>query len=327
VSLRYKTWQCPGTKISENICCSQESFQIAKKICRRLKIPHYIIDVAPDFQREVIGYFTDELIQSRTPSPCVFCNRNLKFKKLLEFAKKVGARYVATGHYARISKNPKTGLFELKVAKDKKKDQTYSLCFLPQGYLERIIFPLGNLTKERVYQIAKKQEGFEVYEKRKQSQDFCFIQNELMEKFLKREIGVKKGHIVSENGQKIGEHKGLHFYTIGQRKGIRLPGGPYYVIEKDTQTNALVVSKDKSSLLKKETLLYPVFFSSGKFLEEKLKIETKIRSSQPLVKAEIEPMGKNKIRLIFSKPQPAVTAGQIAVFYKGEVCLGGGVIN
>lgn len=353
VSLQYKTWQCPGVKNAENVCCSQESFQIAKKICQRFQVPHYIIDVAPYFQSEVIDYFTDELRQSRTPSPCVFCNRNLKFRKLLEFAKRVGAKYVATGHYARISKNPQSGLFELKVAKDKNKDQTYSLCFLPQEYLERIIFPLGNLTKDEVYQIAKKQKGFEIYEKRKQSQDFCFIQNDLMEKFLTKEVGEKKGRIVSEDGQKLGEHKGLHFYTIGQRKGIKLPGGPYYVIEKDTQTNTLIVSKDKSSGLKKEILLSPVFFNSGKFLNKKIKIETKIRSTQPLVEAEIGPVGKNKVKLTFSKPQPAVTPGQIAVFYlpaappaqlvqaglpadallqvmqagKGEVCLGGGVIN
>jgi len=327
VSLRYKTWRCPGAKTGENICCSQESFQAAKKICRKLGVTHHIVDVAPDFQHEVIDYFTDELRQNRTPSPCVFCNRNLKFRKLFEFSKRVGAKYVATGHYAGISKNSQTGFFELKVAKDKNKDQTYSLCFLPQQYLEKIIFPLGNLTKKEVYQIAKKQEGFEIYEKTKQSQDFCFIQNDLMEKFLMEELGEKRGRIVSKSGEKLGEHKGLHFYTIGQRKGIKLPGGPYYVIEKDTQTNTLVVSKDKSSGLKKEISLFPVFFNSGKFLDGKLKIKTKIRSSQPLVKAEIEPAAGNKVKLTFSKPQPAVTPGQIAVFYRNEICLGGGVIN
>jgi len=327
VSLKYKTWNCPKEKKSENICCSEQSLRVASNICQKLKVPYHIVDVASEFQREVIDYFTDELKQNRTPSPCVFCNRNLKFRELFDFADRAGAKYVATGHYARVQKNPRNGLVELKTAKDKNKDQTYSLCFLPQQYLKRIVFPLGDLTKEEVYQIAKKQEGFEIYEKTKQSQDFCFVQNDLMEKFLTEELGHKKGRIMDESGCELGEHKGLHFYTIGQRKGIKLPGGPYYVIEKDTQTNTLVVSKDKSSGLKKEILLSPVFFNSGKFLDEKLKVETKIRSSQPLVNAEIESVGKDKIKLTFSKPQPAVTPGQIAVFYLGDVCLGGGVIN
>jgi tRNA-specific 2-thiouridylase len=331
VSLKYDIWHNKlgaaslddNCNLSENVCCSSESFNIAKEICKSLNVPYHIIDVKEEFKKEVITYFKDELREGRTPSPCVFCNRNLKFKVLLEQADKFGAKLVATGHYARLKE--KDGVIELLRAKDATKDQTYSLCFLPQEYLKKVIFPLGNLTKKNVYKIAKKA-GFNWFEKRKQSQDFCFVSGADMDVFLTKEIGKSAGKIIDEKGTVVGKHSGLHFYTIGQRKGINLTGGPYFVVSKDKKHNILIVSKNESNFFKKQVLLSSVSFNSGKEPRLPLKVKAKIRSTQDLSKGVLE-KEENIYKLVFAKPQRAITPGQIAVFYDGETCLGGGVIK
>jgi len=317
ISLKYDVWQ-DSCNLSENVCCSKKSFEIAKEICDRLGVPHHIVEVKSRFKKEVIDYFTDELKQARTPSPCVFCNRNLKFKVLLEQAEKFNADFVATGHYARIKHG------QLSRASDNAKDQTYSLCFLPQAYLSKIIFPLGDLTKDEVYGIAK-EAGFNWFEKVKQSQDFCFVSGSAIDSFLEKEIGVHKGNIVSENGAVLGEHRGLHFYTIGQRKGVDLSNGPYFVVSKDSKHNRLVVSKNEQLCNSSEVELSRVNFISGEPILP-LNVTAKIRSTQELSEAILQ-KNKNIYKLVFAKPQRAVTSGQIAVFYDGEACLGGGIIS
>lgn len=357
VSLKYDVWQDKCNSCKENICCSKESFAIAKNICKKLGVEHHIIDVSEEFKKEVIDYFVKELKANRTPSPCVICNPNVKFKSLLDFADKVGVKYIATGHYARIravkSERPrlpagrlKVKRFELLKARDKTKDQTYSLSFLTQKELSRIIFPLGELTKAEVYKIAKKQEGFEVFEKRKQSQDFCFISGKSLPKFLKKEIGISKGNIKDDSGKKLGTHEGLHFYTIGQRKGIDISGGlaprseddlprvasakrgagPYFVVEKDVDTNTLVISQNKSQFAKSEVILKPFNLISGESLKRPIKVTAKIRSGASAQEAKPTQKG-DSLYLDFSKKQNSVTPGQIAVFYRSNICLGGGVIN
>ncbi len=325
VSLKYAIWQDKQNLLRENVCCSAESFAIAKRICQKFNVPYHIFSVSKEFKKEVIDYFVSELRDNRTPNPCIICNRYLKFKKLFEWAEKHNIKYVATGHYARIEKNKKTDKYELVKAKDSNKDQTYSLSFLSQKWLGQIIFPLGNYTKEEVFKMAKDQ-GFDFYLKRKQSQDFCFVAGKCLNCFLEKEIGKKEGIIKDTAGNILGRHNGLHFYTLGQRKGINLSGGPYFVADFGAKSNILIVTKREKDLLSKEVVLSPYHFISDKKLEKKMKIQAKIRSQHNPAKATLIPINSKQIRIIFDKPQRAITPGQFAVFYKKDVCLGGGKI-
>lgn len=326
VSLKLPIWKSKKNLLRENVCCTVESMNIAKKVCQQLKVPFHILDVRTDFQKKVVNYFISEFKNNKTPNPCVICNRYLKFKKLFQFAKKMGANHIATGHYAQIRKNLKTGKYELLKAKDKTKDQTYNLCFLPQKWLKNIVFPLGNYTKKEVYQIAKDY-GFAFFLKKKQSQDFCFVAGKSLAAFLKNKIGQKPGKIMDTKGNILGEHQGLHFYTIGQRKGINLSAGPYFVKDFDIAKNILIVTKNQKEIIQKEIILSPFHFISQEFPKEKIKVMAKVRYRQPLSKATLFPFFKKKLKLVFDKPKQAVTPGQLAVFYQKEVCLGGGRIT
>ncbi len=325
VSLKYTIWQDKRNLLRENVCCSKESFEIARSVCKKLDVPYYIFDVSKEFKKEVIDYFVSELRNNRTPNPCIICNRYLKFKKLFEWAENHNIKHVATGHYAGIRKNKKTDKYELIKSKDKNKDQTYSLSFLPQKWLKQIIFPLKNYTKDEVFQMAKK-EGFGFYLKKKQSQDFCFVASKCLNCFLEKEIGKKEGSIKDIQGNVLGKHQGLHLYTLGQRKGISLPGGPYFVVDKIFKSNTLMVSKNEQNLLAKEAIFAPFNFISGEKPEKQINIWAKIRSQHTPAKATLIPIGARRIKIIFDKPQKSITPGQFAVFYQGNICLGGGRI-
>jgi len=325
ISLKYAIWQNKENLLRENVCCSTESFEIAKNICQKLNVPYHIFNVSKEFKKEVIDYFVSELKNNRTPNPCIICNRYLKFKKLFEWAEKHNIKHVATGHYARIGENKKTNKYELMRSKDENKDQTYSLSFLPQKWLKNIIFPLGNYTKKETYQMVEK-EGFKFFLKRKQSQDFCFVAGKCLNCFLEKEIGKKEGAIKDTAGNILGKHNGLHFYTLGQRKGINLSGGPYFVAKLDTKSNTLIVTKREKDLLSKGAVLLPYHFISDKKLEKRIKIQAKIRSQHNPAKATLIPINSEQIRIIFDKPQKSITPGQFAVFYQNDVCLGGGKI-
>ncbi|TSC95958.1 MAG: tRNA-specific 2-thiouridylase [Parcubacteria group bacterium Athens1014_10] len=336
VSLKLPVWKDKKNLSRENACCKKEAVDIAKSICKKLNVPFYILDAEKDFKKEVVDYFISEVKNNRTPNPCVICNRHLKFKKLFEFAKKMKANFVATGHYAKLRFNPKTKKYELLMAKDKHKDQTYYLSFLPQKWLKKIIFPLSDYLKDEVYQLAKK-EGFDFFFARKQSQDFCFAAGESLACFLQEEIGKKSGLITDAKGKKLGIHNGLHFYTIGQRKGLKLPDGPYFVKGFDISKNILIVTKNQKEIIQKEIILSPFHFISGELPKKKIELMAKVRYQQSLNKAAIFPPKKGKLKIIFKKAQRAVTPGQFCIFYlpskasakegKGKVCLGGGVIN
>ena len=290
------------------------NFKTARKICQKLEVPYYIIDIRLEFKKKVIEYFLKLSKQGKTPNPCIICNHLVKFKALFDFAKKQGAQYVATGHYARVKNN------QLLRAKDKQKDQSYFLCLLNQEQLSKIIFPLGDYTKEQVYQIAKK-EGFDFLIKRKQSQDLCFIPSKILS---------RPGQIVDKKGSVLGQHQGPHFYTIGQRKKIRLSNGPWWVVGFDKEKNQLIVTNKENdpALYRQEAMLTDVHFISGQPSQKSIKVKAKIRFNQPLAPAElhVRPLRSNIIKLVFDKPQKAVTPGQWAVFYQGQVCLGGGII-
>ncbi len=319
VSLKYDVWQDEANQLKENVCCSKESFEIARHVCEELGVEYHIIDATKDFKKEVVDYFKSELKAKRTPNPCVVCNRVLKFKKLLDFADKNGIEFVATGHYARIDDG------KLKKGKDENKDQTYTLSFLDKKWLKRIVFPLGDYTKEQALKIAKKA-GFDFYAYRKQSQDFCYVSDKSMKAFLEKEIGIQPGPIKNEQGETVGQHNGLHFYTIGQRKGLEIPNGPYFVTDMDPQNNVLFVTKmGQSPTLFKQTVYLKPYNLLVDDLEDVVDVQAKIRYSQDLCPARLE-VDDNRLKLIFDKPQRAVTLGQYAVFYQKETCLGSGRI-
>ena len=329
VSLKFGFWESEKNELRENICCSKNTIERAKRICQKYGCPHFIVDASKEFQKTVIDYFLNTLKKNQTPNPCVFCNRDVKIMALLHFAEENGARYAATGHYAKIRKIGEE--FQLLRPRDKEKDQTYFLAFLRQNQLSKLIFPLGEYRKKEVYDIARK-EGIE-YSPR-QSQDLCFVADKSLPSFLEEEVGVEPGKIYDTKGNLLGRHRGLHFYTLGQRKGINLPGGPFWVVGFDEKNNTLIVTSDSENpkLFAKEVLLSDVNFISGKAPERPIKVKAKVRYRQPLSKATL--IGKiggsptsASWRLVFDEPQRAVTPGQIAVFYKGEICLGGGVIN
>ncbi|MEM4736718.1 MAG: tRNA 2-thiouridine(34) synthase MnmA [Nitrososphaeria archaeon] len=326
VTLKLPIWEDRCNLLRENVCCTAESIKTAQEFCKKVNVPYHIIDAREVFKKEVVGYFTSELKKGRTPNPCIVCNRYLKYKLLFDFGKKVGARYVATGHYVRKRFNKKTGNYELLVAKDKKKDQTYSLCFLPQKWLKYIIFPLGDYTKEEVYKIAQ-EIGLDFYLKTKQSQDFCFVSGRSIKSFIKKEIKPKPGKIFDKNGKFLGRHTGLSCYTVGQRKGIRLPGGPWYVIGFDRAQNILYVSRDKNDLLKNRLIIEPYSLISEEKIEKPIEVYLRARYHQRTVPAILKPSKKaDQIIAVLKKPLSSPTPGQFAVFYKGQVCLGGGRI-
>lgn len=325
VSLKYPVWENPSNSLRENLCCSAESFRIAKAVCRKFGVPHHVFDVSREFKKEVVGYFLKKLRGVRTPNPCVMCNRFLKFKKLIEWAGRHGIRHVATGHYARVRKNPGTGLYELRKAKDREKDQTYALSFLDRAQLSRIVFPLGGYTKEQVYEMAGKL-GFDIFLKRKQSQDFCFVSGNSMDAFLANEIGVREGEMRDEKGRTVGQHRGLHFYTIGQRKGLGLAGGPYFVTGFDVKKNILRVTRDEKRLFQKEADIRPCNFI-GAVPKRPVRVRAKIRYRQKAASALLRVVSGSHAKLVFDRPQRAVTPGQFAVFYRRGTCLGAGEIQ
>ena len=328
VSLKYAVWENKKNILRENVCCSEASFNIAQEICKRLDIPYHVLDHELDFKDKVIGYFLKTLKNKKTPNPCLVCNKTVKFNKLFEFAKKQGAQYVATGHYAKVRKNSETKKYELLKAKDERKDQSYFLCLLNQKQLSKVIFPLGDYIKDQVYKIAQKQ-GFEFFTKIRQSQDLCFVAQQSVSSYLEEEIGIEPGEIVDKKGKALGEHQGLHFYTIGQRKGVGLPGGPWWVIKLDKSKNQLVVTNDEDdpALFSKEISITDYHFISGQEPKKVIKAEAKTRYHQRLAPVKIHPPKNKKLKLAFDKSQKAVTPGQWAVFYDGDVCLGGGIIE
>ncbi len=308
---------------------NKKALSDAKNICKVLDIPLKIIDARAEFKKTVIKYFLDEYAAGKTPNPCIFCNEKMKFKLLLETAKKMKIEMVATGHYAKIKKN-KIGeetTYKLFPARDRKKDQSYFIYRLAQKDLAWIIFPLGGKTKIEVRELAKKFK-LPVFDKA-ESQDVCFMEDNNLEKFLAGKIKTKKGKIINTDGKILGEHKGLPFYTIGQRKGINIGGtGPYFVVAKNMAKNILIVTNDQNhpSLSQKNIKLKQVHWVRN-CPKLSAKVQVRIRYRNSLAYAIIK-KDKKEFSLEFKNPQKAVSAGQSAVFYgnNGEV-LGGGIIK
>lgn len=311
----------------ENRCCSSEAEARARKVAKILDIPFYVFNFKKEFKKRVVDYFLEGYKKSITPNPCVVCNKEIKFGLLLEKALKLDADFIATGHYARKVQDSKTKILEILKAKDKNKDQSYFLWQLSQKQLKHILFPIGNYTKTQVRGLAKK---FNLpVSDIPESMEICFIQDTIND-FLKRYLKLRPGKIVDIKGKVLGIHHGLPFYTIGQRKGIELSGGPYYVLEKDIKKNVLIVTKREKDLYAKELIAEKVNWVFGKEPTLPLKIEARIRYRHEPAQATItsisNPKNLKTYKLTFNKFQRAITPGQSAVFYKGEKLLGGGII-
>ncbi len=317
VFLKLPVWKDEQNKPLENSCCTKESLDVARSVCKKLNVPFYVYDVQKDFQKKVVDYFVSSLKKEKTPNPCAVCNRHLKFKKLFTFAKSKNITLVATGHYAKIKKQGKVSL--LLRPKDLSKDQTYGLCFLSKKQINNILFPLGDLLKTQVKDIAK-QERFDVFQKKKESQDFCFVSNKRLPSFIESQVGVSYGSIYNKN-KKIGAHKGSCFFTIGQRKGLGL-SKKYFVLKKNN--NKLFVTDDQKKLYKKKFLVNDCNFLIKDFFSKK-EYFVKIRYSQKLVKANINKKN-NYLEVTLKKPHKSITPGQVCAFYDNNQCVGGGFI-
>lgn len=293
-----------------------KAIESAGAVCKKLGIEHHVIDKRKDFKKTVVSYFNSELKAFKTPNPCVVCNRSFKFKALFEFADKHNIRYVATGHYARI----KDGF--LCKPRDKAKDQTYGLCLLKREWLSRLIFPLQDLTKDKVYELASKQ-GFSSFSKLRQSQDFCFVSGKALPRYLEKELGYNEGEIVDTNRNVLGRHKGLWFYTLGQRKGLGRNGKRYFVCGLDKRKNQLIVS-DTQRMQIKEILLQKTNLLCAKLPSH---VKVKLRYSSKETPAVVYLLSNRQAKVVFNKPQAVVTPGQFCVFYSKGKCLGGGIIK
>ncbi len=317
----------------------------AKKVADILGIPFQVWDLKKEFKKRVIDYFLKEYKAGRTPNPCVVCNKEIKFGLLLEKALALKADFIATGHYARkqaTSNKKQETSYKLLRAKDKNKDQSYFLWQLNQKQLKHILFPIGDYSKKQVRDLAKKYDlpVLDIPE----SQEICFIQTTIND-FLARYLKPKPGPVVKQAlyGVKkiIGQHQGLHFYTIGQRKGIELASGPtfarlqrasadkpWYVLDKDVKRNILIITQNEKDLMKKELIAENVNWISNKAPKLPLKIKIKIRYKSLLASALImEKIGEKTYKVSLTKNQRAITPGQSVVFYQGKKLLGGGIIK
>jgi len=294
-------------------------------IGEQLGIPVEIVDIRAEFQEMIVDYFTLTYKSGQTPNPCMRCNPTIKFGKILSYAHSLGAQKLATGHYARIKKDP-DGNFHLFKGLDNQKDQSYFLARLTQRQLENACFPLGEMMKSDVKQMAA-QKGLRPVT-RNESQDVCFIKHTSYGEFLSTQKGFepKPGFIENVNGQVIGEHNGLHLFTIGQRRGINCPAAePYYVIRLDTERNRLTVGA-KKELFSSEFKAVEINWI-GKEPTLPMDVHTRVRYRSKETASIVFPQGKSTAMVRFNNPQTAVTPGQGAVFYRGDEILGGGWIS
>lgn len=311
-------------------CSAEEDYEDVRRVCQVLEIPYYTVNFSKEYWDRVFTYFLEEYKRGRTPNPDVLCNKEIKFKAFLDYALQVaGADFIATGHYAK--KEEKDGYFRLMKAADRNKDQTYFLCQLNQYQLSKTLFPLGDLQKEKVRQIAE--ENGLLTAGKKDSTGICFIGERNFNQFLSRYLPAKKGPIKDKNGNVKGTHNGLMYYTLGQRRGLGIggqgTGEPWFVYHKDLETNILyVVQGEKDPLLYSKGLLGIQMNWIARMPDENpATMHAKFRYRQPDQEVLVHVESPDTIRVEFSKPQKAVTPGQQVVLYQGDECLGGAVIE
>ncbi len=323
-----KNWEGDDT---EDHCAAEDDLADARKVCEKLGIPLQGVNFADQYWERVFEYFLQEYRAGRTPNPDILCNREIKFKAFLDYAMQQGADYIVTGHYARIGQQQ--GRYTLLRGRDSNKDQSYFLYTLGQHQLARSLFPVGELEKARVREIAE-QHGLVTFDK-KDSTGICFIGERDFRAFLKRYLPAQPGEIHTPDGLRLGQHEGLMYYTLGQRQGLGIggvkghEGATWYVADKDLDNNILiVVDRHNHPLLHSQALMATdLHWVSGQAPALPLKCTAKTRYRQQDAACVIESIQESACRVSFDQPQWAVTPGQSIVFYQGEECLGGGIIN
>jgi tRNA-specific 2-thiouridylase len=312
-------------------CCSLDDVYDARRVAETIGIPYYVVNHEERFERDVVRPFVEEYLSGRTPIPCSLCNNHLKFDQLLLVARQIGAEAVATGHYARVEFDDLSGRWLLKRPADRSKDQTYFLFGLTQEQLQRTLFPLGGMTKPEVRELARKH-GLALAEK-PDSQEICFVPGGDYKKFLDAYLGEQgeslpdtAGELVTPDGRVLGEHTGIHNFTVGQRKGLGIAtGSPLYVIQIKGDRRQVVVG-EQENLYSKTLMAKRTNLISAEELYQPMRVAVKIRHRHEAAPATIEKSGSDEILVTFDEPQRAVTPGQAAVFYDGDVVVGGGWI-
>jgi tRNA-uridine 2-sulfurtransferase len=328
--ITFKMWQpiLKSCDDKEQGCCNTETLLEARELARKLGFPHHITDVTPAFEKHVIQNFVKEYLRGHTPNPCVVCNTHIKWGVLMDEMIKQGHSFFATGHYARVKK--KNNRYVLQRGADLKKDQSYFLWTLSQQQLSHTIFPLGDLSKDKVREIAR-QYGFEHIAEKRESQEICFIPDNDYRRFLRdqvTDIDTKPGEgwFVDKNGKKLGKHKGYPFYTIGQRRGLNIAlGYPAYVISIDAENNTIVVG-EYSDLHKHELNIKNCNWIKYQQPPKNILFDIKIRYNTPPVSGRITTCNKNTCHITLENPLHAITPGQSAVLYDGDDVVGGGII-
>ncbi len=333
IGLSFELWDKRDRK-NPNVCCSVETIEIAREVSRKLDIEHLVLDVRDTFYRNIIEEFCKSYILGTTPNPCILCNKFIKFKFLLKKAEEVGAEIISTGHYARVDpvpsgtgQIPDNGRFLLKKGIDPKKDQSYALYVMTQAELSKTIFPLGDLKKDETRRIARELGLASAL--RPESQEICFVGNGNYVDFL-RDFApelLKPGEIIDMQGVVIGKHKGIGFYTIGQRKRLEIQTlKPFYVVDIIRDENRIMVGSRKN-VFKKTFKVKELNWISVKSLLVSEKVKVKIRSTMKEESAVIIPEKNQRVTVEFDEPQWAPACGQSAVFYNGDYVMGGGIIE
>ncbi len=317
----------PGTEEVEGGCCSLGAVEDARAVANKLGIPYYVLNFQSSFRETVIDYFAAEYIQGRTPNPCIVCNHNLKFRKLLEKAISLDASFMATGHYVRREREPGSKRWILKKGLDTAKDQSYVLYGLTQDQISRSLFPLGNYTKSFIREKAAAL-GLTVADK-PDSQEICFVPDQDYARFIEeyRPGSAHPGLIRHSDGHVLGKHDGIIHYTIGQRKGLGIATGtPLYVTAIDPVTNEVIVGEN-DIVFANRLIASNMNWIAIPGLDQPMEIEAKIRYSAKATPALVKPWNSGEVEVIFQSPQRAITPGQAVVFYQGDLLVGGGTIT
>jgi tRNA-uridine 2-sulfurtransferase len=311
-------------------CTAEQDWEDVKRVCSKIGIPYYAVDFAKDYYKRVFEYFLKEYNAGRTPNPDVLCNREIKFGPFLDYAMSIGADLIATGHYAKVEE--KDGFYYLKKSDDLNKDQSYFLNQLSQYQLSKVLFPVGDMQKPHLREVAEEY-GLSTAHK-KDSTGICFIGERNFRKFLSEYIPNKEGLIMTKSGEVVGKHIGVMYYTLGQRRGLNIGGKKdgngkrWFVVDKDVKNNILYVKQGEDDELYSDGLLA----TEINWIPKKPEIEhfycnAKFRYRQPDQAVEVFVTENNTAKVIFKQKQRAITPGQFVVFYDNDVCLGGGIID
>lgn len=331
--MKNKNYDCQGILMklfdgdSEPACCTKRDIEDAQAVADKLAVPFTVVNMSEGFKENVIDKFIFAYENGMTPNPCIDCNRHMKFERLFDEGARMGCDKVATGHYARIEYNTESGRYILKKALDESKDQSYVLYSLTQEQLSHALFPLGEMTKTEVRALAEKA-GF-INADKGDSQDICFVKNEMYYDFIERTQGktYPEGDFVTVDGKNLGKHKGIIRYTVGQRKGLGIAySSPLYVVKVDPEENKVILGSNED--LFTDTLIAKnINLISVARIKEPMRVRAKVRYRHEAQPATVTQIDHDTIKVVFDTPQRAITKGQSVVLYDGDIVVGGGIIQ